>query len=74
MITRPKPGQMWAFNTLCGRRDTIKSVQSGLCGRFHFINGEYRRFGKQTAMYVKWQSGFKTVTVRELWKNWVFIR
>lgn len=72
-VIKPRVGQIWAFGGRGGRNDKIKCVKRGLAGRWKMVAGKLAPEGKQTAMYVQWESGFATIGVRHLWKNWVCI-
>lgn len=64
---KPRKGQTWRFGGASGRPDTIKSIGRGLAGKWSFTNGKLTPLlGRQTAVYVKWKSGYSTITVKQL--------
>lgn len=60
-LVRPRRGQVWAFNG-GPRHDIVKYVRRGL--------RSYRVGSVRSAMFVSWESGMMTLTVKELWANW----
>ena len=60
-LVRPRRGQVWAFSG-GPRHDIVKSVKRGL--------KSYRDGVVRSTMFVAWESGMLTLTVKELWANW----
>jgi hypothetical protein len=60
-LVRPRRGQVWAFNG-GPRHDIVKCVRRGL--------KSYRVGAVRSAMFVSWESGMMTLTVKELWADW----
>lgn len=73
-FVKPRLGQVWAFGGKEGRRDTVKRVSRGAAGRWRIEGGQVTRpIGKSAAMWVQWQSGMATITVKSLWRHWVYV-
>lgn len=72
---KPKIGQVWAFGGPKGRRDRIKRISRAGVGRWKIRAGKFVKAdaGPSTALWVKWESGLSSITIKTLLKQWVFI-